>query len=445
MGKFGAVYCVYENSGFLAESVRRVYPLMDKIIFLLNFQPWNGKGNDALLLRTYQDIVEMFDPHNKMEVVSGFWKSEADQRNYGLKLLRDRGIEWCGIIDDDEMYNYLELKVQIERMANGPKENGVYLAPQKIYWKERKYAISNLIAAMPTFCRTDPHQLYFCEARAINVNFGAWYTFYPSELVCHHLSYVRDDEMMQRKIRTFSHAQDFTDNRWYNNVWAKWTPEMLDLHPNQDNPASFKQAVPVEQTPYPLEECVITKDSELETLLRRCATYKHRADLGWLRHSDGRSVEFWYKFVACLLEKKHWGYRSILEVGTQDWVSYFTFCEAVLKSGLEAHVHNANQDGFAPEANRTYQQFSTVGTYAQLENDYGRSQWDIVHLAGPVSGVVLEYVLSHLKKQEKAYLMISGTQSDYAGLFNEQKAGKPYYEFKDSGFGIIEFSQGGEV
>lgn len=442
MGKFAAVYCVYENSGFLAESVRRVYPLMDKILFLLNFQPWNGKGNDKLLLRTYQDILEMFDPYGKFEVVSGYWKTETEQRNYGLQRLRDRGIEWCGIIDDDELYNYTELGSQIHRMKNGSKDVGVYLAPQKIYWKERKYAISNLIDAMPTFCRTD-RQVNFCESRAVNVNWGSWYTFQPDELVCHHFSYVRDDEMMKRKIGSFSHARDFTDNRWFNEVWMKWSPEMLNLHPNNDATDSFKQAVPVEQTPYPLEECVISSESELEALLRRCATYKHRSDLSWLRHSDGRLLEFWYKFVSCLLEKKNWGNRSILEVGTQDWVSYFAFCEAVMKTGLEAHVHNANQDGFRPDANRTYQQFSTVNTYQDLHQNYANAEWDVIHVAGTVSGAVIGYVLNHLKKQEKAYLMISCTQSGNAALFNQLKKGKPYYEFKDSGFGIIEFSQGG--
>jgi len=35
----GAVYCAYNACSFLTESVQRIYPVVDKIIFLVNFKP----------------------------------------------------------------------------------------------------------------------------------------------------------------------------------------------------------------------------------------------------------------------------------------------------------------------------------------------------------------------------------------------------------------------
>lgn len=65
MGKVAAVYVVYEDSGYLTESVRRIYYCVDKILFLLNFNPWNGTPNDEGLIETYRTILNMYDPLKK--------------------------------------------------------------------------------------------------------------------------------------------------------------------------------------------------------------------------------------------------------------------------------------------------------------------------------------------------------------------------------------------
>jgi hypothetical protein len=57
----------------------------------------------------------------------------------------------------------------------------------------------------------------------------------------HHLSYVRTDEDMLKKISTFSHSNEFDFYQWYLTKWLNWTPERLDLHPVV--PEQFKQAI----------------------------------------------------------------------------------------------------------------------------------------------------------------------------------------------------------
>ena len=78
MSKIGAVYCVYEDSGFLTESIQRIYPLMDKILILVGFAPWNGKATHSISLKTHETILKIPEPNNKIEVLSKRWLTEHE-------------------------------------------------------------------------------------------------------------------------------------------------------------------------------------------------------------------------------------------------------------------------------------------------------------------------------------------------------------------------------
>jgi hypothetical protein len=56
----------------------------------------------------------------------------------------------------------------------------------------------------------------------------------------HHLSYVRRDSDMWKKVSSFEAAKEFDVQAWYDNVWLKWTPDMENLHPVV--PHQFKRA-----------------------------------------------------------------------------------------------------------------------------------------------------------------------------------------------------------
>ena len=263
MKNIGAVYCVYENSGYLEESIRRIYELMDKIIILLNPKPWNSEGNDAIPKETFGQLSQIFDPLNKIEIVSKYWDSEAAQRNDGKLRLHQAGIKWCLIIDDDEFYNFDALQQVVISLPQSP--HYVLLAPHRIYWKTPDYAIENLVGALPAICRTSPTETTFTTARMMHVLGGSWDV---GNLTCHHYSYVRSDAQLKRKIETFSHAHDFSFKDWYEDIWLKWTPEMTNLHPNPADRGSFSKAVPTETITNRLEPSGYYKGSELERWLR---------------------------------------------------------------------------------------------------------------------------------------------------------------------------------
>jgi len=244
----GAAYCVYEDSGFLAESIARIYPFMMAILILVNHKPWQGDAIPGAFQVTSDAVARIPDPENKINLVWGHWKDEAEQRNCSLKHMRLLECQFMFIIDDDEMYNRAELDTFIEKII--PMGQPAYLFWHQMYWKNRDTVIKGCDCAMPAMVSTEEGKVRFNEARAILVA-GTWITCDSSLIVCHHFSYVRSDEKMLRKIRSFSHASSIIGN-WYEDVWLKWVPGNENLHPTR--PEGFPGTIPEAQAAHHLEK-----------------------------------------------------------------------------------------------------------------------------------------------------------------------------------------------
>ncbi len=248
MIKIGAVYCVYDASTFLYESVHRIYPLMDKIVFIINTKPWYGEPVQDEPFNTYKKILSIEDPQNKSLILTGTWNNEASQRNDGLKLLKGLDIDWCLIVDDDELYNRSELLSIIGMLQNA--EHAAYLIYHQIYWKNRNTIIEGKFGSFPTFTRTNG-TVHFNEDRMILVSEPhTWFTISSNNIMCHHMSYIRSDSEMLRKIKNFSHADGVPEN-WYKEKWLNWNKDTVNLHPSPNN--AFKRAISVSESKYNLD------------------------------------------------------------------------------------------------------------------------------------------------------------------------------------------------
>ena len=171
MKKFGAEILVYEDSGFLAEAVLRIYPLVHKILFMVGIEPWNGHGDRRIPSNTLCKIMEMDDPDHKFVVVSKHWETEHQERNEGLRILRDHGCDWCFILDDDEMYNRSELWEMFQKMSEAQWANGrasAFMVRHLIYWRNRETVIEGLVGPFPTFISTQVDDVFFTTGRAVS-------------------------------------------------------------------------------------------------------------------------------------------------------------------------------------------------------------------------------------------------------------------------------------
>lgn len=249
MSLVGAVYCVYDACEFLEESVLRIYPLVDRVLFLLNTQSWSGESNIQALQKTFLRIFNIPDSDNKIQVFSKSWPNEESQRNSGLAILKDQNIDWCLVVDDDEMFNRSDLRVIFNSLDTA--EHVAYLFYHQIYWKNRDTIIEGLFGSFPSLMKTNG-LVFFNENRTILVKKRhTWFTISDKNIICHHFSYIRPEEAMLQKVRLFSHAKDLKTD-WFQEKWLNWNSDITDLHPIQ--PSAFKRAIPLSESPYKLEK-----------------------------------------------------------------------------------------------------------------------------------------------------------------------------------------------
>ena len=184
------------------------------------------------------------------------------------------------VVDDDELYNPGQLQRWIETTLGKDETQFVYLAPMHVYWKTRDHILPKCNTSYPIFLRSDPSKTQFTGARMVGVIGGNWASCAHGELACHHLSYVRDDDRIVRKLQRFSHAEEFDTQQfwdyWYN--WKDGTEARLNHNSVQ----------PVERLDRPLLEDVgYYPDSALESLLARF-NFTVRPELEELSGGEGR-------------------------------------------------------------------------------------------------------------------------------------------------------------
>lgn len=413
--KFGAVYCVYEDSGFLEESIRRIYGLVDKIVILINYAPWNGKVYKDFNKDTYLKISDFFDPFNKIEVVSKFWSTEEEQRNFGLDFLKNEGIPYCLIVDDDELYNYEHLKWAFNQVEKTP-DVACHLVLSQVYWKTREYAIQIVKNVSFPFIVKTGGEAFFHDNRSVTVltNQGyKWASFPEHKILCHHFSYVRSDEHMIRKIRTFSHAPDVTSD-WYSNKWLYWNEEVEDLHPNVDNPGSFKRAKHIDNFQHKLEEDCISSD-----------WYKKLKGFNYIKihnklnviEEQRAYVEFCYRLIAFLKPKNVFDYKPFL--------TYYGFAEAIHQYKLDTELC------VIPLENHY-----TDTSYSFMPDDWSvDKKFDFIHVNKTLEP---KQVFFKLDRSKDSYILLSDSMAGNKKLFHELRKDFDFYEVKyGTGFALI--------
>jgi hypothetical protein len=161
-------------------------------------------------------------------VIVEYWPTEHEQRNFGLARLYLS--DWVLIVDADELYAPEDI-ARLIGMCEASTDIVIRTARMKEYWKTTDYAFgmsdsySPVIAVNPKKAQFELHrQIRRFERRERES------TTEGIDLTVHHMSWVKSDEKVSEKIRSFSHA-DVMHAGWYENVWLKWTPAMKIIQP----------------------------------------------------------------------------------------------------------------------------------------------------------------------------------------------------------------------
>ena len=239
-----AAYCVWGEERWLRVSVEGVYDACDTILFLLNSHAWTGFAQDQDAAATCISAIP--DPEGKFTLVRGEWVSEAAERNAALDMLLASDTDWCLVVDADEVYHPAALS-RLLRLAAANPEVDRWHVPLFTYWKSEHFRIDPPEPLKPPVL-VRPGRCRFTLNRTAEG--GLARVVSPETVVCHHFSYARTDEEVQRKISTFSHAAEVRPG-WFQNIWKGWDADhsLTGLHPT--HPQAYARAIEVSAATLP--------------------------------------------------------------------------------------------------------------------------------------------------------------------------------------------------
>lgn len=245
--KIGAVYCVYDDDEFLEVSLEPVKNNLDKVLFLISDVPWFGKVTDNS--STISKIKNLCLLNSNFELVQDHWVNEADQRNFGLTYFYSQNIDYCFIIDTDEIYQEEQFKNIIQYISTHHEIVAFHIY-WNTYWTKQYYVITPREEFTPLIAvKTDNFIFTSMRQGITGIQRTKDFVFtskqkerYNGVIInkfCFHLSYARTNEKIKRKIETFSHANQI-NKTWYEEVWKKWRPTSKNLHPIE--PSQYNKA-----------------------------------------------------------------------------------------------------------------------------------------------------------------------------------------------------------
>ena len=248
MSKIAVLTICFNEEEVIGACIRNWKDVADKHLVLISSETWNG-------LRWDIDKTEEIARGLGAEVVKGEWKSEAEQRTWGLARLYDW--DYVLIVDPDEFYtkeDQNKILVQLSNPIDPSYRPDVQLPAFRAqnvmtYWKTPEFAFDPPDRHKPVIA-VDPKQLYSHEHRSFKFmgDSRKYLDYMPFiDVTMHHFSYVKSDAKIKEKITSFSHSESVRPD-WYVNVWQKWTEgsDMMVRSYGQEQSVAIHKPAPLE-------------------------------------------------------------------------------------------------------------------------------------------------------------------------------------------------------
>lgn len=219
--KVGACIVVYNEKDMLQACLKQFPEWVDEILVLVSIKPWYGMGaNDPgrtrLVLQNIKD--------NRLKWIELNWRTEHDQRNFGLARLFEK--DWVLIVDADEFYTPEDWSKIENKLKNPPEGTFAFCADRvTTYWKTPQYKLSPGDRHKPIIAVDPKKTVFFDKRETVEMLRGM------IGIEMHHFSWVKADDEVWAKVHNWSHAKDFDVKTWYNKVWLKWDESMKNIHP----------------------------------------------------------------------------------------------------------------------------------------------------------------------------------------------------------------------
>lgn len=228
--KIAVCTLAFNEPQYIAPCIEQWKGLVGIHLVLVSTTTWNGTKHKD------DPTAKLAEKHGA-KVIEGFWKTEADQRNHGLSLLKD--YDYVIINDPDEFYTIEDRCRLIRTLQEDNRRPGYTIRrgnTMLTYWKTHDYVLDPPDQHLPTIV-VDPNKAVCTEHRqfALSKDVRDPSVRYSEEcgeikVQMHHFSWVRTDEQVEEKIAAYSHA-DIIENEWYKKVWLGWKPGLMKVRP----------------------------------------------------------------------------------------------------------------------------------------------------------------------------------------------------------------------
>jgi hypothetical protein len=244
--RFAVQLLFFDNTDLVLRAIANIAPHVERIYVSYSRLPWayNRSAREDYVNLADVAILRESPHYEKITVVKGDWISEEAQRNASLEKAREAGFDYLIVQDPDEFYLPEEIEKNLEAIRQNPGFH-YYRNPWLLFWKTTKYVLVHRAV------RTSPGGQEITErnvthnysmAFALNLRKGTRFQrkrfptcekdFMILPGVCHHLSWVYNDEQLLRKLFTWGHTNDVYDKMlWYRAKWLGWNPAVRNLHP----------------------------------------------------------------------------------------------------------------------------------------------------------------------------------------------------------------------
>lgn len=189
------------------------FPINDHLV-MASTTPWRGDAkpdNTASLARALG-----------ARVLEKEWRDENEQRLEGILELSDN--DWILIVDADEYYTRRAIEKILTRLQDAGDDDCIFESyKMEVYWKSWDLAIRPL--SYPPIIAIRPN-VRFTNIRDANGNKSKM----PFGVITYHLSYVRTDAEVERKVKSWGHSHEVMSD-WFGGVWKNWDYKSLDFHP----------------------------------------------------------------------------------------------------------------------------------------------------------------------------------------------------------------------
>jgi len=209
----------YNEEETIGQVIKNWEGLAHKHLVLHTDKPWNGID---LPPDRSEEIVRSF---KNTEFLRLPWKSEMDQRNWGLAYLYD--YDYVLIVDADEFYTQKDQDTILSRLGvkNDFEDNQwCYRIPLiETYFKSLDYRLDPPDGHQPVVA-VDPKKVVFTDSRLVSTPYQI-----PIEgTAMHHATYLRNEKRLRSKLTQFEHCDQVRKN-WMEEIYKKWTPEMENV------------------------------------------------------------------------------------------------------------------------------------------------------------------------------------------------------------------------